>query len=320
MNKKILRALSLWLVSLLAISGFSYYIYLNLDKYLDLVQISATGVFAIFSIALTFPLLNGAQNTILYRALGAAIPFKDGVLITAAATLANQLPVSGGIVSKGIYLKRQHDFSYTLFASSVVASFLFYITISGFIGLMILLYWLVSGTRESIPTSLLISYLLMASSFFLLFLPFEKLWLPENIRNRIQQAIKGWETLRKTPVLLAQLAGLQVLLMILLAGKYWLAFHMLSQNVTMDQTLLFSTASILTQLVSIAPGGLGVREMIVGAVSGILGFDASAGILAVGLDRLISTATVFLVGWTSIAILGNRMVVDLTDVDESDTV
>ena len=91
---------------------------------------------------------------------------------------------------------------------------------------------------------------------------------------------------------------------------------MLSQNVTFGDVMLFSAASILTQLVSIAPGGLGVREAIVGAVASALGFDMGMSLVAVGLDRLISTLAILLIGGLSAIILG-KQISDLPIITEN---
>jgi len=81
---------------------------------------------------------------------------------------------------------------------------------------------------------------------------------------------------------------------------------MLSQNVTLSQTLLFASASILTQLVTIAPGDLGVREAIVASVATVLGFDAGISVVAVSLDRLVAIVAIVLTGWVSMMILGKQ--------------
>jgi len=81
---------------------------------------------------------------------------------------------------------------------------------------------------------------------------------------------------------------------------------MFSQNVTMSQTLLFASAFILTQLVSVAPGGFGVRQAIVTAVATTLGFDPGVSLVAVGLDRLVITI-VIITGWISTIILGKHI-------------
>lgn len=93
----------------------------------------------------------------------------------------------------------------------------------------------------------------------------------------------------------------------LLAIRYWLAFQMVSQNITIGDAILFSSATILTQLVSIAPGGLGVREAIVGIIATTLGFDTTVSVIAVGIDRLISTIPILILGGLSAVILGKQI-------------
>lgn len=260
----------------------------------------------IFMLSLAFPLVSGVSNVYLFRSMGADISFKDGFFLAAASTLANQLPISGGIISKGFYLKRRHEISYTKFFSATTALFFCFLAVNGIIGVSILLYWYIS---KNIPVSpiLIIGFLLMVACLLIFWLPLEQIKFPEKIHKWIHHSIEGWMLISRNSTLLLRLIGLQTILMLLLAIRYWLAFHMLSQNISLDQAVLFSAASILTQLVSIAPGGLGVRELIVSAVASALGFDLGASIAAVGLDRLISTLGIFLVGGASSVILSKQI-------------
>ena len=307
MKKNSFRSLLLAVVSLTIIAVFIYYIYSRRDQYLELLQLSPTGVILLFIISLAFPLLNGMQNTYLYRGLGTSeFSFSDGFLITAASTLANQLPIPGGIVSKGVYLKYKHNLSYTKFTSSTIALFLCYLSVNGFMGIGTLLYWLLIEKKSASPI-LLICYAGMVACIFVFWLPIERIRVPEKLYQRVSQAIEGWVAISKNPLMLLKIVFLQIILVILLSIRYWLAFHMLSQNVTFGQTMLFASASILTQLVSIAPGGLGVRETIVGAVAATLGFDVGISVVAVGLDRLVVTAMILISGWISMLILGRQI-------------
>ena len=300
------QSILLTIISLGIIAAFVYYLYVNANQYRDLLNVSATGAAMLFVLSLAFPILSGMQNVFLYRSLGAKISYRDGFFLTAASTLANQLPISGGILSKGFYLKRIYNLSYTKFISSTVALFVCFLAVNGLMGMTILLYWILFR-KVAVNPVLLIAYTMMAGCVLAFWLPLDRIKIPEKLRKWSHQAIEGWMLISRNPVLLFQLIGLQFLLVLLLAIRYWLAFHMLSQNVTIAQTLLFSTASILTQLVSIAPGGLGVREAIVSGVASALGFDAGVSLVAVGLDRLVSTVVIVLVGWVSTVILGKQI-------------
>jgi uncharacterized protein (TIRG00374 family) len=95
--------------------------------------------------------------------------------------------------------------------------------------------------------------------------------------------------------------------MLVLAARYWLAFRMLSQQLTFGEVVLLSSSSVLTQMAGFAPGGLGVREAIVGAVASALGFDLAVSMVAVSLDRLISTVVILIIGGVSTVILGKQI-------------
>jgi len=312
------RSIILSVISLGLITAFFDYLYLNADKYLDLLQVSTSGVIVLFALSLAFPLISGISNAYLFRAMGAGISYWEGFLLAAASTLANQLPVSGGIISKGFYLKRRHDISYARFFSATIALFFCFFSVNGLIGVIILLYWAVSENAPVYPF-LLIGFSLMAACLLIFWLPLERIKIPEKVRKWFHQAVEGWMLISGNYVLLLRLIGLQTVLMLLLAIRYWLAFHMLSQNITLDQAVLISTASILTQLVSIAPGGLGVRETIVGAVASALGFDVGTSVVAVGLDRLISTLGIFLTGGISTIVLSKQISDPSEQMDEQAT-
>lgn len=295
----------LMIISLIIISAFVYYLYVNAEQYKKLLQVSVEGVAVIFLLSLAFPLLNGMQNIYLYRSLGAVLSVRDGFYLTAASTLANQLPISGGIVSKAVYLNYRYELSYMRFISSTLALYLCFISINGFIGLTILLSWIFIY-KTPVTSILLIAYGVMAACLLFFRLPLGKIRLSQKMHMRIERVIEGLEIINNDPTLLWRLVILQVILVFLLALRYWFALHMLSQNVTIGQTMLFASSTILTQLVSIAPGGLGVREAIVGAVAVAIGLDPGTTMVAVGLDRLVSTVMIVLTGWLSILMLGKE--------------
>ncbi len=303
---KLIRAVILSIFSLGVVSAFLYYLYMNSDKYLSLLRLSPWSVILLLLLAFTSPFLNGAINTFVFRSLGADLSHKEGFLLAAVSTLANQLPVSGGAVTKGFYLKHKYDISYAKYLSSMFALFFCTIAVYGLLGLSILLEWALFRNLTA-PPILWIGFGGMASTLIIFCLPLERLPIPNILRKWVQQALEGWSLISKNPLLILKLLGIQTTMMTLLAIRYWLAFHMLSQNVTISQVLLFSCATILTNLVSFAPGGLGVREAIVGGIASALGFDTGTSVVAIGLDRLISTIMIMLVGWISTAVLGREI-------------
>jgi len=307
MKNKALRTVIYYVIIIGIVSAFSYYLYQNAEKFQKLLYFSPEKISLLFLIAMAFPVINGVQNTFIYRELGINdFSYWDGFLITWASTLANQLPVPGGIMSRGYYLKLKHNLSYTKFTSSTIAIFFCSLAISGLIGDISLAYWKIS-TGNSVPIILIIAFTGMLTSLLVFWIPLDKIRLTEKVTLWAHQAMEGWNLIGRNPALLIKLTISQVLLVFLVSVRYYIVFEMLSQNVTFSQTLLFASASILTQLVSIAPGGLGVREAIVSAVATLLGFDTAVSVVAVGIDRMAITVIIVLTGWFSTIILGKQI-------------
>jgi uncharacterized protein (TIRG00374 family) len=251
-------------------------------------------------------IINGIINIELFRGLGIRLPFWEGVVLAASATFANQLPISGGLITRAYYLKQKFGLSYSKFLSVNVALFVCFASANGLMGVSIILYWMLISNM-AISVYLLIGFGLMAGSIFLFLLPINKLKFPRRIQEQIEHAIDGWNFIRKNKTLLTRLVIWQTLMMFILAIRYYLVFNMMSQEVRGGEVILFSAASVLTQLISIAPGGLGILEAVVGGVASMLNFDLGVSIVALGIDRLVSTIVVFLVGGSSSIVLSKQL-------------
>ncbi|PWB71728.1 MAG: hypothetical protein C3F07_13285 [Anaerolineales bacterium] len=307
MRSSRLRFILLLLFTVGLVFVFIYYLYVNRDKYLQLINVSPSSVFLLLVLSVIFPVINGQINALLFQGMGVRqFPYQDGFLLAAISSLANQLPISGGIVSKAFYLKYKYNLSYTKFASATLALFICFVAVNGLIGTMILLYWIMIANVVVSPL-LLGGFIVMSAFLLLLWIPIDRINIPGSIRKWTRQAIDGWLLISENPLLVIKLVGLQTCLMTLLAIRYWIAFHMLSQAVALSEVVLFASASVLTQLASFVPGGLGIREAIVGAVASALGFDLGVSIVAVGLDRLISTIVILIAGGISTVILGKQL-------------
>lgn len=290
-------------VGLGTILAFVYYLQSNWDVYSKLLRISLIPVVLILAATSASSIINGLITVLLYRGLGIVLPVREGFFLASASTLANQLPVSGGMMTRAWYLKHKHDLSYTKFISTSLALYFCFVSANGFIGMLTLIYLYLFG-GANIPVALMLGFMLMASCMLLFKIPVEQITAPGGWQQRLVQVLEGWRILGNQPAMLGRILALQTLLMLLLAVRYWLAFQMLSQDISVAHALLFSSASVLTQLVSIAPGGVGVTEAIVAGVATLLGFDTGVSAVAVGLDRLISTLIIGLIGGISVLALG----------------
>jgi uncharacterized membrane protein YbhN (UPF0104 family) len=290
-----LKALVPYILSLAALFVFLGYVWRHADRYRQLLDLSAGPLLALLGLALFGLISNGFINYLLYLGLDVPLTLNEAVGLAAINTLANQLPFAGGLIAKGVYLKQKYELNYARYLSATLALYLCFVAASGVMGIAVLAFWAL-WDGIGIPVPLLLGFTGMAASISLLWLPIRANTLPGRLGKHMIQLLDGWQVLRRKPSLTWKLIGLQLLMTLLFAGRLWIAFHALSQEVTLTQCLLFSAAVVLTHLVSIAPGGLGVREAIVASVASAFGFDVAVSVMASAIDRGIETAVVVALG------------------------
>ncbi len=290
-----LKAYLPYALSLGALLSFVIYIGKNFDRYRQLFDFSLGVFLSLFGLVLGLALINGLINYFLYRAMGAILTLNESVGLAAVNTLANQLPFAGGLIAKGVYLKKQHQLAYTHFLSATMALYVCFVSASGVVALIVLAYWTLARI-ENVPVALFFGFASMVASAIFLYLPVGNFSLPGKLGKRLKQLSEGWRVLGQNGHLVLKMIGFQVIATLLFAARLWISFHTLSQNVSYTECLLFSSATVLTRLISIAPGGLGVREGIVAGLASVLGFDPGISAVAVGLDRLVATTVILVLG------------------------
>jgi uncharacterized membrane protein YbhN (UPF0104 family) len=286
---------------------FIGYLYHNIDRYQQLLNMSAGSLLLLLGLVLTLIFTVGLLNYFLYRGLGVLLTLNESIGLAAVNTLANQLPFAGGLIAKGVYLKQRYELAYTRFLSATLALYVCFIAANGAVGVAVLGYWAVVYDT-TVPNLLLLGFLGMAASIFLLCLSIDVSVIPGEWGRRLAQLLAGWQVLSQNRLLIGKLVGLQLLTTLIFAGRLWIAFHILSQDVSLAHCILFSAATIMTNLVSIAPGGLGVREAIVAGIASVLGFDLGVSVVAVGIDRLIATLVIIALGTVYTYILSKQVV------------
>lgn len=75
---------------------------------------------------------------------------------------------------------------------------------------------------------------------------------------------------------------------VLIGGlRMWGIMQGLGYDVGLEQATALTVAGLVTTAVGFAPGGLGVRELVAAAISPIVGLEASVGLMAAALNRLV---------------------------------
>jgi uncharacterized membrane protein YbhN (UPF0104 family) len=96
-----------------------------------------------------------------------------------------------------------------------------------------------------------------------------------------------WST-APTPRLVAELYGLEVAMIVVRALRFWLVILAFDLDASVLTAFVLPVAGVLASALGFLPGGLGVREVLAGLLSGANGDPAAVGVLASGLDRIVA--------------------------------
>jgi hypothetical protein len=221
--------------------------------------------------------LRGMTNQLLFSRIGVTAPLSDWFAIASVSALSSYLPASAGLVSKANFLKRVHGLPYREFAVVQVALLLLGIATHGGVGLATIALW-----RPAAAVWIAIGFAAMSAAALLVLLP-----------DRAAQFARGrWLPLDAVTV--ARLRGctpgviaLQIGVLIATASSLKLGFSMGPAEVSFAACLVFSAGTVLTRLVWVTPGGLGVREFRIGGLAVLTGYELRDALIASFALRLV---------------------------------
>lgn len=270
---------------LVALSGF---LYQNRGYIGDSYSLRPGLFVAVAGLTVLSLFVRGVANRLHFGALGVTASTADWFRLVAVTSFTNYLPLSAGLVAKAVFLKRVHALPFRQFAVGQTTLLLLIVTTNGLVGLVLLA---VSFPKELVG--------IVGVGFGAMVLSGVVLMLPESLRERISSARwfpfaanVGPEARRNWPAV----ALCQVGMLLASAAGLKLCFEMGEAVVSFEACVLFTAAAVLTRLVTIVPGALGVREFLIGALAVLVGFDLRDAVIASTLARAAEILVVFVLG------------------------
>jgi hypothetical protein len=231
--------------------------------------------------------LRGLAHRALFGRIGLAASAFDWFRLVSVISFTNYLPLSAGLVAKAFFLKRVHSLPYRSFALGQVALLIMIVSTNGAVGLATL------GLAFPEQLSGIIGggFALMSSAAGLLLLPSGLIqrWFGRWIQWDAQSATglrQAW------PVV----ALLQAAILLATAATLWIGFALGVAQVGFAACTVFAGAAMLTRLVAITPGAIGIREFLVGGLAYLTGFDLRDAVIASTVARSVELAVVFALG------------------------
>jgi uncharacterized membrane protein YbhN (UPF0104 family) len=242
---------------------------------------------AIAALTVAALVLRSLANRALFSRLGIEAPAADWFRLVTVSSFTNYLPLSAGMVAKAFFLKRVHQLPYGTFALGQFALLLVIISTNGLVGLATL--GLVFP--EQLTGVVGVGFVLMIGAGSLMFLPRPLLGrLPVRFQSA---AVENAPVLRRAwPIAFA----LQFGILMTSAAALAIAFDMGSSDVGFAPCVIFSAAAMLTRLLAITPGAIGIREFLIGGLAYLTGFELRDAVIASTATRTVEIAVVFALG------------------------
>lgn len=267
----------LWIVTLSYLLFFlllAYVVYQKRSAFAALGWDNAGSFFLVILLALTATLLRGALNQVSFS-LHHRISLLVGVRLAIVNTLGNYLPLSGGLIAKGILLARHYGIGYGFYAGISLYTYLLSVAANGLLGMA---GSLLTGQPPWLSAAL---GLVMLSGIFTL-VP-----IPALLRPRLRGLGEKLEYARSHFAgLLPRLSTILVVMFLFAGLRLHFAFAVMQVEVGVLACLLLNSMTIFSRLASFVPGAIGVREFLVALMAHLAGLDFQMTVLVVGLDRL----------------------------------
>jgi uncharacterized membrane protein YbhN (UPF0104 family) len=274
------------------------YVYRHRETLHNLPPLDATSWLAILAATAAGTLVSVLAVQRMLAAMATPTSIGEMFLLHNAAHLLNLLPLKAGTLLRANYLRSHHDLSYPRFG--VFALYLTLLTafVTSLLGLGCLL--VVYGLEQ--PVNRVFAGILAAASvatLAVLLLPLPVPHWEGRWGNVLRQLLDARRELMHRPA--ALLPPVACLLTTYLLGvvRLGLIYAGLGLDAHPGGLLLLGALGQISTLANLTPGGLGVRELLLGGGAAVLGVPVEAGLLAALIERAVGLAWAVVVGLPS---------------------
>lgn len=271
-----------------------WYLYQRWDDFKVLGDISA---YQLFFLYLCFCLVNvgsAAVTKLLVGTFGARPGLWDMVLLQNASVLLNYVPMKFGTVFKANYLKRHYRLLYSQFAAFFMYITVLMVMVASMVGLVILA--LVYGLGEYQKILAAVFILMTAGSLIFIFVP---LSVPEGT-GKISEVIKNFILGRQ--IISARRDKVALCIVIFIANflittfRFYIIYRIIGQDIHWGGCVILGAVGFVIMFMSLTPGSLGIKELVLGCGAVVLGVPLELGVLAALIDRAVTFSYSFVVG------------------------
>ncbi len=273
----------------------SWYLVENWGNLRVLLKLRPSELVVIYLVTIGGMLNNSCVVVILLKALDTPVRFWDMVFLQNAANLLNYLPMKFGTVFRANYLKKHYNLSYARFGAFFLYLTVLITAVTVLIGLIVLL--LVYGLDRY--ESKVMFFVFLGTFIVMVFFAFVPLPIPKgSIRLTfiLRNFLLSRSQVRTNISAIICCIFFLVINMLLYSLRIGIIYKSMGQEVHFGGYLILGALGYVIMFLSLTPGSLGVRELLLGSGAVALGVPLEVGIFAAVIDRAIMLSWTFLIG------------------------
>lgn len=281
------------------------YVVRNAEVVRNLPRLSAAAWVAVLTITVAGTGISVLGVQSMLHAIGARTRYGEMFLLHNAAYLLNLLPAKAGTVLRATYLRTHHDVSFPRFGVFALALTLLTTFVTAAVGLVSLLaVYGVERFANRVFAALLA--VCMVGTLLILLVPVPVPAWSGRVGRALRELLGSRRRLLRRPLGLLRPTGWLLAVYLLGALRLGVIYAGLGLHAHPGGLLLLGALGQISLLVNLTPGGLGVRELLVGSGAAVLGVPVEAGLLAALIERAVGLGWAVVVGMPSAAWVWRR--------------
>lgn len=288
------------LVGTAILVGFVAYLWSNRALFDEVSRFTVADVFLCVLLIIATWVTTSAQSYVLFRASQCEIRFLECVVLTVASIFGNHIPLRIGTVARIHYMKLVHELDYVTFVSISSIRLVLTMISAGALGLAAVLVMVYRGNPLSFELLAIFTAFTIGPGLVYLLAPKRVEFRHQNVFFRaLNKLIVGIQVLKEQPrvgLVCLSLIGFQHLLV---GARFLLVAHLIGQSLEPSTAAVLVSVTSISNFLAVTPGGIGVRESVMGYATLATGANFTQGLMTGAVDRVILLALVALLGGAS---------------------
>lgn len=285
-------------VGILILVAVGWYFWERRDTVAQIVDVSLYVLVALTVGVLLSWIVVAWQSYLLFRAQGIEIGFLENLIVATATGFGNYLPMRVGTLIRIRYMKQVHGMRYARFGSMTGMRIVLMQSATGLLGLIgVAGLWATQGTISLVLAGLFLAIFVVSAAAFSLRVP--RATGSGLVRRVWNDFIEGFEVTRARPGIALQVMGLVMVQYALLAWRLQVSLAAVGVEASFFLLAMLGPLTALVSALAFTPGGLGIREALIGYVTYEVGMSFDIGMIAGAVDRAVILCLIAVLGSVS---------------------